>query len=57
MEEILANSELEKLLKSGIIERIIFLDKKTKGKISRVYELGRKNKEYINVEINNQKVS
>ena len=57
LEEVLANSELEKLLKSEIIERIIFLDKKTKGKISKVYELSRKNKEYVDAEISDKKVS
>ena len=57
LEEVLANSELEKLLKSEIIERIIFLDKKTKGKISKVYELSRKNKEYVDTEISDKKVS
>lgn len=57
LEEVLANSELEKLLKSEIIERIIFLDKKTKGKIIKVYELSRKNKEYVDTEISDKKVS
>lgn len=56
LEEILANSELEKLLKSEIVEKIIFLDKKTKGKISKVYELSRKNKEYVDAEISNKKI-
>lgn len=51
MEEICSNSELEKLLQNQIIERIIFLDKKIKGKIAKVYELNRKNREYINVGI------
>ena len=42
-EEICSNLELENLLKSNMIERIIFLDKKIKGKIKMVYELDRKN--------------
>lgn len=57
MEEILTNSELDRLLKSQIIERIIFLDKKIRGKIARVYELERNSNEYIDIEMNNKKVS
>ena len=41
-EEICSNLELENLLKSNMIEKIIFLDNKIKGKIKMVYELDKK---------------
>ena len=43
IEEIYANSELKELINSNMIERIIFLDNKQKGKVSEVYLLDRKN--------------
>ena len=46
IEEINLNPELTELLKKNIFEKIIFLDVKQKGKISKVYELDKKNKEY-----------
>ena len=51
-EEICSNSELKNLLKSNMIEKIIFLDKKVKGKINKVYELDRKNRKYKQIEEN-----
>ena len=46
IEEINLNSELADLLKMNVFERIIFLNEKQKGAISKVYELDIKNKEY-----------
>ena len=46
IEEINLNPELAELLKNNIFEKIIFLDVKQKGKIAKVYELDKKNKEY-----------
>lgn len=46
IEEIHLNPEISELLKMNIFERIIFLDTKQKGRISKVYELDKKNKEY-----------
>lgn len=51
-EEICSNLELESLLKTNMIERIIFLDKNIKGKINKVYELDKKNREYKLTEAN-----
>ena len=49
--DICLNSELKNLLKNYIIEKIIFLDKKEKGKLKYVYELDRKNKKYKNCQV------
>ena len=49
--EICLNSELNNLLKNCLIEKIIFLDKKEKGKLKYVYELDRKNKKYKNCQV------
>lgn len=46
IEEINLNPELADLLKKNVFEKIIFLDTKQKGVISKVYELDVKNKEY-----------
>lgn len=46
IEEINLNPELADLLKKNVFEKIIFLDPKQKGVISKVYELDVKNKEY-----------
>ena len=48
--EICLNSELNNLLQNYVIERIIFLDKKEKGKLKYVYELNREDKQYIQVD-------
>lgn len=45
-EGIIKNSELHDLILSYQIEKIIFLDKKVKGKISVVYELDKNEKKY-----------
>lgn len=46
IEEINLNPELADLLKKNVFEKIIFLENKKKGVISKVYELDIKNKEY-----------
>ena len=46
IEEINLNPELAELLKKNVFEKIIFLENKKKGVISKVYELDIKNKEY-----------
>lgn len=46
IEEIGLNPELADLLKKNVFEKIIFLNDKQKGVISKVYELDMKNKEY-----------
>ena len=46
MEEINLNPDLADLIKENIIQRIIFLNPKEKGKVTNVYSLDKKNKEY-----------
>ena len=50
LEEILSNSELEKLLQKNIIERIILLDNKARGHIKKVYELNKSKNTYIDLD-------
>jgi len=45
-EELMLNPELENLINTYMIERIIFLNSKQKGGISKIYYLDTKNKEY-----------
>lgn len=47
LEDLNLNPNISILMKNHIFERIIFLDKKTKGKIEKVYELNKKIKEYV----------
>lgn len=47
MEDLKLNPSLQTLIQLHIFERVIFLDKKTKGEISKVYNLNRMNSEYI----------
>ena len=47
------NKELNKLINMKIIERIIFLDSKTKGKIKNVYLLAEDTKNYLREVVKN----
>lgn len=47
IEDIKLNPEISKLIDAHIFERLIFLDEKKKGEISKVYALNKMNLEYI----------
>lgn len=47
MEDLSLNPQLEMLIKRHIFERLVFLDEKQKGEISKVYLLDQINSEYI----------
>jgi stage III sporulation protein AA len=49
LEDLELNPALNKLIKIHMFERIICLNSKEKGKLSKVYELKKENKEYINI--------
>ena len=46
IEDINLNPSISELIKKQIFERLVFLDKKTKGKIDKVYNLNKINREY-----------
>lgn len=46
IDEIMLNKTISDLIKSNIVERLIFLDKNKKGQIAKVYELDDKEKSY-----------
>ena len=48
IEDLKLNSEISKLIKNNILEKIIFLDNKEKGKIKKAYMLDKN--EYISIE-------
>lgn len=52
-ETMMLNKELNKLINMKIIERIIFLDSKTKGKIKNVYLLAEDTKNYLREVVKN----
>lgn len=47
LEELALNPIISEIFNKNIFERIVFLDVKEKGKISKVYSLDKKNKEYV----------
>ena len=44
--ELMLNMEIEKILNSYIIEIVVFLDLKNKGKIKEIYKLNKEDKKY-----------
>lgn len=47
LEDLNLNPNISTLVRNHIFERIVFLDKTTKGKIEKVYALNKKNQEYV----------